>query len=208
VHEVSRGAAAARNAGASSARGDILIFNDVDCIAHPEMVRVQVNHQRRRRSAACANTLGREMTPETWRFLLGDTDLTRSPSGLLRWCPPARQPRAPRRSLRPFGWARAQSTSGPAASHGPSGIHSHEDHLDAVPADCLPGPRQAATCGWSSSRPLTIQGLPRSKAVTRPGAAKSAKPQVNTPCDLRFRWWPGAGSNRRPSDFQSDARTN
>ena len=22
------------------------------------------------------------------------------------------------------------------------------------------------------------------------------------------RWWPGAGSNRRPSDFQSDARTN
>src|SRR5690606_34094432 len=21
-------------------------------------------------------------------------------------------------------------------------------------------------------------------------------------------WWPGAGSNRRPSDFQSDARTN
>jgi hypothetical protein len=26
--------------------------------------------------------------------------------------------------------------------------------------------------------------------------------------DLRFLWWPGAGSNRRPSDFQSDARTN
>ena len=28
------------------------------------------------------------------------------------------------------------------------------------------------------------------------------------PPDLRLRWWPGAGSNRRPSDFQSDARTN
>ena len=27
-------------------------------------------------------------------------------------------------------------------------------------------------------------------------------------CDLGFFWWPGAGSNRRPSDFQSDARTN
>ena len=26
--------------------------------------------------------------------------------------------------------------------------------------------------------------------------------------DLRWEWWPGAGSNRRPSDFQSDARTN
>ena len=25
---------------------------------------------------------------------------------------------------------------------------------------------------------------------------------------LGARWWPGAGSNRRPSDFQSDARTN
>jgi len=26
--------------------------------------------------------------------------------------------------------------------------------------------------------------------------------------DLRLRWWPGAGSNRRPTDFQSVARTN
>lgn len=26
--------------------------------------------------------------------------------------------------------------------------------------------------------------------------------------DQRFCEWPGAGSNRRPSDFQSDARTN
>jgi hypothetical protein len=25
---------------------------------------------------------------------------------------------------------------------------------------------------------------------------------------LQRLWWPGAGSNRRPSDFQSDARTN
>src|SRR5665647_2283981 len=28
-----------------------------------------------------------------------------------------------------------------------------------------------------------------------------------TRSDLRFVWWPGAGSNRRPSDFQSEFRT-
>jgi hypothetical protein len=29
-------------------------------------------------------------------------------------------------------------------------------------------------------------------------------PQAQQRCDLRFRGWPGAGSNRRPSDFQTD----
>lgn len=34
------------------------------------------------------------------------------------------------------------------------------------------------------------------------------KPRVLQGLTRGFRAWPGAGSNRRPSDFQSDARTN
>ena len=52
------------------------------------------------------------------------------------------------------------------------------------------------------------------KAVERAGVSKSVSKKVarpTRPADLVVPaglWWPGAGSNRRPSDFQSDARTN
>ena len=38
--------------------------------------------------------------------------------------------------------------------------------------------------------------------------SEDTKTPEPTVVDLGFCWWPGAGSNRRPSDFQSDARTN
>ena len=72
--------------------------------------------------------------------------------------------------------------------------------------------RRASRVGqraWTSSRrrsserssgPLLADLLARRRRkTTRPAGQR---------CDLRFWWWPGAGSNRRPSDFQSDARTN
>ena len=37
---------------------------------------------------------------------------------------------------------------------------------------------------------------------------ETTKPQARACSDLRFLWWAGAGSNRRPSTFQADARTN
>jgi hypothetical protein len=45
-----------------------------------------------------------------------------------------------------------------------------------------------------------------SKSVSKMGPEKhETRGPVLSPAGL---WWPGAGSNRRPSDFQSDARTN
>jgi hypothetical protein len=32
--------------------------------------------------------------------------------------------------------------------------------------------------------------------------------EANRPVTCDFLWWPGPGSNRRPSAFQADARTN
>ena len=46
------------------------------------------------------------------------------------------------------------------------------------------------------SRPVTRADASRSEAQTRRSQAY----------DLRLSWWPGAGSNRRPSDFQSEIR--
>ena len=46
----------------------------------------------------------------------------------------------------------------------------------------------------------------REAAATPRRRARS--PQVREFLTCGFVWWPGAGSNRRPSDFQSDARTN
>ena len=66
--------------------------------------------------------------------------------------------------------------------------------------DCVPGlvPHLLAT-----------GGKPRSRSVPKwrhtPEDDKAAGHKAVT---CGFGWWPGAGSNRRPSDFQSDARTN
>ena len=45
-----------------------------------------------------------------------------------------------------------------------------------------------------------------STVTTTTAATGTTKPQPEA--GLRLFRWPGAGSNRRPSDFQSDARTN
>ena len=34
---------------------------------------------------------------------------------------------------------------------------------------------------------------------------QKGKTAGQTVSDLRWKWWPGAGSNRRPSDFTSDS---
>ncbi|MGY0058876.1 glycosyltransferase family 2 protein [Streptomyces sp. LZ34] len=67
----SLGAAGARNRGARLATGDLLVFLDVDCLAHPEMLAVHRDIQAKRPVAACGYTHGRELTPETWALQIG-----------------------------------------------------------------------------------------------------------------------------------------
>jgi len=44
-----------------------------------------------------------------------------------------------------------------------------------------------------------------SRSVTRADASRSdAQTRRSQAYDLLFQWWPGAGSNRRPSDFQAE----
>jgi GT2 family glycosyltransferase len=71
-NDVSRGAAATRNRGASISNGDLLVFLDVDCIAHPEMLSAHQAGQARQSIAACGYTYGRELTPEIWSLQLGN----------------------------------------------------------------------------------------------------------------------------------------
>ena len=56
---------------------------------------------------------------------------------------------------------------------------------------CPQLPSIRASGGQSPSRSTNIAGLARKR--------ETAGPRVS---DLRLLWWPGAGSNRRPSDFQ------
>ena len=62
------------------------------------------------------------------------------------------------------------------------------------------GPRAACRPGHRS--------CPGRRSAWTAARAENDKTAGQRRSDLRFRWWPGAGSNRRPSDFQSDARTN
>ena len=51
--------------------------------------------------------------------------------------------------------------------------------------------------------------IPDSSPTTRPETEKSGYADCARQAALRgLSGWPGTGSNRRPSDFQSDARTN
>ncbi|MGC4891483.1 glycosyltransferase family 2 protein [Micromonospora sp. DT227] len=70
-HDTPRGVQAARNAGAELATGDVLVFLDVDCIAHPDLLRGHIDAQAGRPVAVCGYTSARELTPDTWRLLLG-----------------------------------------------------------------------------------------------------------------------------------------
>lgn len=70
-HDRPLGAHQARNAGAVVARGEILIFLDAECVAHPGLVAEHVRAQARRRAAYCGYAAAREQTPQTWDLLVG-----------------------------------------------------------------------------------------------------------------------------------------
>ncbi|MFF5185762.1 glycosyltransferase family 2 protein [Streptomyces sp. NPDC000345] len=67
-----RGVSVARNVGARQAKGELLVFLDVDCMAHPALLEEHLKAQRERPSAVCGFTHGRELTPSAWSLLLGD----------------------------------------------------------------------------------------------------------------------------------------
>jgi hypothetical protein len=65
---------------------------------------------------------------------------------------------------------------------------------------------QHLTAIWGKRGSVTVtRNRPESGVAGRLG---TTKPQVRPGLTCGFGLWPGAGSNRRPSDFQSDARTN
>ncbi len=70
-HDRAQGVARARNAGAERAAGEVLIFLDVDCVAHHDLVAEHVAWQRRRPVAVCGWTSARELAPDQWDLLLG-----------------------------------------------------------------------------------------------------------------------------------------
>ncbi|WP_097231356.1 glycosyltransferase [Streptomyces zhaozhouensis] len=70
-NEKAVGASGARNQGARLAAAELLVFLDVDCLAHPDMLAVHLATQRERRVAASGYTHGRELTPETWELRIG-----------------------------------------------------------------------------------------------------------------------------------------
>ena len=84
-----------------------------------------------------------------------------------------------------------------------------------------PAPRRSTSWRWSTpaTSGATAPAVPtrrrRATSTTRtpaPATDRLTGPGTQEP-QVIARWpavavWPGAGSNRRPSDFQSDARTN
>ncbi|KAA2252180.1 glycosyltransferase [Solihabitans fulvus] len=75
-HDTAKGVSAARNAGAAHATGDLLVFLDVDCMAHPDCLQAHLDAQQGEPIAACGYVYGRELTPAIWDLRLGtDWDL-------------------------------------------------------------------------------------------------------------------------------------
>lgn len=70
-HDVAQGAGAARNRGAAEALGELLVFLDVDCLCHPELLTAHIEAQAERPVAVCGFSSGREITPAAWRLTLG-----------------------------------------------------------------------------------------------------------------------------------------
>jgi GT2 family glycosyltransferase len=68
---VASGVSAARNAGAARATGDLLVFLDVDCLAHPDCLQAHLDAQQSGPIAACGYVHGRELTPSIWDLRLG-----------------------------------------------------------------------------------------------------------------------------------------
>jgi glycosyltransferase involved in cell wall biosynthesis len=70
-HEHAQGAGQARNSGAASARGELLVFLDADCLCHPGLLRAHLDAQADGPVAVCGFGGGRELTPSTWRLKFG-----------------------------------------------------------------------------------------------------------------------------------------
>ncbi|HEX6344824.1 glycosyltransferase [Umezawaea sp.] len=71
-HDSALGAGAARNTGAAAARGELLVFLDVDCLCHPDLLSAHLGAQAGGPVAVCGYAGGRETTPAAWRMALGD----------------------------------------------------------------------------------------------------------------------------------------
>jgi hypothetical protein len=91
------------------------------------------------------------------------------------------------------------------------------DGWDASPAECrrtlaahCQSFRIEVPCNISCniSRRIGVSAGQSRRLTARCHSLENDKTAGQEPLDLRLSWWPGAGSNRRPSDFQSDARTN
>lgn len=70
-HEHAQGAGQARNFGAASARGELLVFLDADCLCHPGLLQAHLDAQAEGPVAACGFGGGRELTPSSWRLKFG-----------------------------------------------------------------------------------------------------------------------------------------
>jgi hypothetical protein len=53
------------------------------------------------------------------------------------------------------------------------------------------------------SRRIGVSAGQSRRLTARCHSLENDKTAVQEPLDLRVSWWPGAGSNRRPSDFQA-----
>ncbi|MFI7449652.1 glycosyltransferase family 2 protein [Nonomuraea sp. NPDC049714] len=71
-HTAPKGVQAARNAGVELAGAEVLIFLDVDCIARSDLVANHIVAHEGRDVAICGFTSTRELSPSSWRLLMGD----------------------------------------------------------------------------------------------------------------------------------------
>jgi hypothetical protein len=80
----------------------------------------------------------------------------------------------------------------------------------ALPDDAEVGEINEGSLVGASSAALAVLAVLNAKTPPAPKVAqpKPSAGEAAAEPKPRKRWWPGAGSNRRPSDFQSDARTN
>lgn len=109
------------------------------------------------------------------------------------WCPArASRERVARRGRR--GAARRSAREGVGSPTAPGG------RCSALTGRALPAAADARTCGT---------GSPRWRSSPGSHQCEAAPVCCDRGCFAGLRsWWPGAGSNRRPSAFQADARTN
>lgn len=109
------------------------------------------------------------------------------------WCPArASRERVARRGRR--GAARRSAREGVGSPTAPGG------RCSALTGRALPAAADARTCGT---------GSPRWRSSPGSHQCEAAPVCRDRGCFAGLRsWWPGAGSNRRPSAFQADARTN